>query len=575
MHMQTRLTICVLGMLSASATLAAPQGDLTGDGRIDQADVAVMRGAFFTGDARADLDRDGRVAFRDLAVLKSALQGYGPRAGAGGQVPRVYLLPETQTVAVGETFTIELWWDFTDDPALGGGTDFLWNAVNFGVDSIVFDDNPDFDPALTQCDDENCVSPGLIDSLATGNFNGLAGDGPLLITTVTFEVLPGALEGEQRIELAEDRNLSGPFVSAITFVPYENLVFEGATVDVVGGLQAPRIDVEPNQIVFADTTVGHTTFADLTVSNTGNLPLSISGVAGIETPFTVATDGCSGQVVAAGGTCELTLAFTPLDAGLVTDSLTIASNDPNQPVTDVPVQGEGTPFPIPDILAPRGLTFVEVRVGETVRRALVIANEGTGELTIGQVGGVVALEPPFSIGFDACSSNALAPGETCAILIDYAPGEFGRTASSFDVPSNDPDEPDVIIRVGGSSEPRVGMLTHGIDGVAGLCFNQFTQQHLPLPLAARELLLCEIGGLVVEEDDFVTLSVRGVSVSMDGRVAGRVIGMTVSRVHCKNGTTGQTAFVDPLGPAGEWNCARAITIAPGDEVSMTAYGVVR
>jgi hypothetical protein len=143
----------------------------------------------------------------------------------------VYLQPTTQDVNLGANFDVELWWDFTGEATLGGGTDFMWDPSAFSFVSIVFDDNPDFDPFFTRCDDEVCDSPGLIDSLATGSFDGLAGDGPLLIATVTFTALA---EGSWMIDIAEDSNLAGPFVSAETFEPYGDVVFTGATVNVVG-----------------------------------------------------------------------------------------------------------------------------------------------------------------------------------------------------------------------------------------------------------------------------------------------------------------------------------------------------
>lgn len=143
----------------------------------------------------------------------------------------VYLMPTTQDVNVGDNFTVELWWDFTGEATLGGGTDVVWDPSAFSFVSLVFDDNPDFDPAFTHCDNEPCDSPGLIDSIATGNFDGIGGDGPLLVVTITFMALA---EGSWMIDIAQDTNLAGPFVSAETFEPYDDITFTGATVNVVG-----------------------------------------------------------------------------------------------------------------------------------------------------------------------------------------------------------------------------------------------------------------------------------------------------------------------------------------------------
>jgi hypothetical protein len=153
----------------------------------------------------------------------------------------VFLQPADQTVSVGDDFAVELWWDFTGEATLGGGTDFMWDSNAFSLASIVFDDNfgtgnGQFDPAFTRCDNEICDSPGLIDGLATGNFNGLGDPGPIFIATLTFTALT---EGSFAIDIAEDSGIAGPFVSAIDFQTYDNITFTGATVTVTGGGEIP------------------------------------------------------------------------------------------------------------------------------------------------------------------------------------------------------------------------------------------------------------------------------------------------------------------------------------------------
>jgi hypothetical protein len=158
----------------------------------------------------------------------------------------VFLQPSTQTVNVGDTFDVELMWDFTGNAAIGGGTDVMWDASAFDWVSTVFVDNfgtgaGEFDPQLTRCDgsgDEGfCESPGLIDGLATGNFNGLGDPGPIMIATITFTALA---EGTFSIDLAEDvGGIGGIFVSAVDFQPYDDLTFTGATVTVESGGAVP------------------------------------------------------------------------------------------------------------------------------------------------------------------------------------------------------------------------------------------------------------------------------------------------------------------------------------------------
>jgi hypothetical protein len=159
-------------------------------------------------------------------ALALALGGISSAANAVS----VYLQPETQNVALGDSFSVDVWWDFTGDATLGGGTDVTWNASALDFVSLVFDDNPEFDVAFTR---QGIVSPGLIDGFATGSFDGLAGDGPLYIATITFKTLaPGSVD----INLAEDiGGIAGVFVG-VDGQPYgDDLTFSGATVNVTGG----------------------------------------------------------------------------------------------------------------------------------------------------------------------------------------------------------------------------------------------------------------------------------------------------------------------------------------------------
>jgi hypothetical protein len=145
----------------------------------------------------------------------------------------VYLTPESQNVTLGDQVAVQLWWDFTGDATLGGGTDFAWDSSGLSLASIVFDDNPDFDPSFTRCDNEVCWGDGFIDGLATGNFDGLADPGPILIATITFDTLAA---GAFLMDISEDDNIAGPFVSARTFNTYPDLQFGDATINVSSGV---------------------------------------------------------------------------------------------------------------------------------------------------------------------------------------------------------------------------------------------------------------------------------------------------------------------------------------------------
>jgi hypothetical protein len=583
--MDKRSLLVFIGLLAAAGTLAAEptRPDVNGDGRIDSADLDLMRTLFFRADARADLDGNGRVDFADLALLRAAQAGIAPGADRAPlaiesppPAPSVYLLPETQTVPVGQPVTVDFYWDFTGEAAIGGGTDFTWDPNAFSLVSIVFDDNfgtgpGQFDPAFTRCDNEICSGFGFIDGLATGNFNGLGDPGPIYIATLTFDTLGS---GTFSIVASEDEfsGIAGPFISAIDFLPYPDLQVAGASVEIQPGPPAPRISVVPRDIHFPSTPVGHTSQAQVLVDNVGELPLTISAVHPPQAPFALSTDTCTGRVVPPADRCELVVDFSPTAPGQFSSSTLVVSDDPHQPEVEVTMSGTGTAGPVPDIVARHAVGFSSVRVGQTAYVRLSVENNGTGALTIGPVAVANPLEPPFTIADDDCSGETLSGFETCNIVLQFTPAVVGLASGDFDIPSNDPDTPSFLVQVRGTGEPPITLLSTGIQADSGRCINRATGQTVSAPLDGRTRLPCEGLGLTADDGDALTLIMHGTADSAS-RLLGHAHGMTVERVRCFNETTGQSVAVNPPGASIDWNCINwGLTVTPGDTVSMTVFG---
>jgi cyclophilin family peptidyl-prolyl cis-trans isomerase len=90
-----------------------------------------------------------------------------------------------------------------------------------------------------------------------------------------------------------------------------------------------------------------------------------------------------------------------------------------------------------------------------VTQDITIRNLGSTPLELGQVGGLDTLDAPFAFTADNCSGvtlDALAspPDDACTITVSFTPpaggGPFGDT---FDIPSNDPDQPSLTYEVKG------------------------------------------------------------------------------------------------------------------------------
>jgi len=310
-------------MLSASASAV----DLNGDGALDNADLDVMRASFYKHDGRADLNGDGIVNFADLAILKGAMTG----ASAAPLVsPSVYLLPADTGAPPNGTLTLDLWMDFSADPTLGGGTDIHFTQGRMTFVSFVFDPNLGDDPAFRRV--PNLESPGELNALAFGSFDGLTG--PARVGTFTFNTK--SVLGATTISMSADDFLAGPFISLATLLP-QNVTFIGSNITIQGAnISAPATvdlgNVRQGQTESKQVTVTNTGFAVLNIGQLGNTdPLAA--------PFSLANNTCNGKHLQPNTSCTVAVRLQGSSQGVKNDSFNIPSNDADTPSLSVAVTG--------------------------------------------------------------------------------------------------------------------------------------------------------------------------------------------------------------------------------------------
>ena len=106
----------------------------------------------------------------------------------------------------------------------------------------------------------------------------------------------------------------------------------------------PHIWPTSETVPFGNVNQESSSDRDLTVQNIGtdNLIIGTIGLANpLSPPFSITTDNCSGQTLAAGHTCTLTVRFAPAATGAFNDSFDIPSNDPDENPVTVAVSGTG------------------------------------------------------------------------------------------------------------------------------------------------------------------------------------------------------------------------------------------
>ena len=106
---------------------------------------------------------------------------------------------------------------------------------------------------------------------------------------------------------------------------------------------APAVSLAPGALSFGSQDTGtRSAPQSVTVTNTGSGSLFINSAAVPNTlDFTVVGDGCSGLTIAPGGSCTVSIVFSPSQAGSLSASFVVTDNAPNSP-QKAALSGTGT-----------------------------------------------------------------------------------------------------------------------------------------------------------------------------------------------------------------------------------------
>jgi hypothetical protein len=214
------------------------------------------------------------------------------------------------------------------------------------------------------------------------------------------------------------------------------------------------------QVPFGDVTELTSATQTVTVTNSGgaNLLLGTVDLVDPQTTFAVTSDGCTGATVLPATSCTIELAFTPGSVGTFNGSLTIPSNDLDEPSVTVALSGNGVSGQVPSISVTDSvppatdqlIPFGSAAIGAQLDQTVTVSNAGNADLVLGTVAVADGLIPPFSIINDNCSGQTLQPTFTCTIGVRFEPTAVNNFNESFDIPSNDPTDPTVTVLVTGA-----------------------------------------------------------------------------------------------------------------------------
>jgi hypothetical protein len=213
-----------------------------------------------------------------------------------------------------------------------------------------------------------------------------------------------------------------------------------------GVTSTPTVTLSPTSLTFPAQTVGTTSSAmSVTLTNTGGSNLTITSitVTGTNAPDFSQINTCG--IVDPGGSCTITVTFTPSIVGLESADISIADNAPNSPQT-VPLSGTGAAGPAA-VLTPASLTFPS-QIVNTASAAMTVtlSNPGTVALAITSITVTGANASSFS-QTNTCGST-LAAGANCPIMVVFDPTTTGTLTANINVADNAPGTPQMAALTG-------------------------------------------------------------------------------------------------------------------------------
>ncbi|MFI7680671.1 choice-of-anchor D domain-containing protein [Actinophytocola sp. NPDC049390] len=227
-------------------------------------------------------------------------------------------------------------------------------------------------------------------------------------------------------------------------------VDDNAGVDVYVRTFRPDLRADPTPLEFGEVTIGETFDRVVRLDHVGFGPLVVTELT-IDAPeFTVGAQTCTGTetvVLQQTGSCEVSVVFTPENAGERTGTLSVRLRDGRE--FTVPLRGTGVEEeePPPDArfaAAPDPLAFGDRLLLSTApAKAVTVTNTGGEDLTVTGVGVVSPLAPAdYAIESDTCTDTPVPPGGTCEVAVTFSPRASGARAAVLrftdDVPGGTP-----------------------------------------------------------------------------------------------------------------------------------------
>lgn len=202
-----------------------------------------------------------------------------------------------------------------------------------------------------------------------------------------------------------------------------------------------EISLSSTTLAFSNVVIGQTRDLSVTVTNDGTDDLTISSVVLSGAGYTLQQTISNGTVIAAGDNATITVRLTPVAETSYSGSVTINSDDTDEPALAVTLTGAGVTAPTAHLsISPSGtIDFGNNEIdstGDDSTNTITVTSDGTLDLVIGTVS--LNDTTNYTKTADTCSGATVpySGSGTCQITVRFNPTTVGTKAATVTIPSN-------------------------------------------------------------------------------------------------------------------------------------------
>jgi CSLREA domain-containing protein len=380
-------------------------------------DIYSLVVADFNGDGILDIAAANRVGSASVDVYK------GTGSGNFAAVVHYPALAGAWSVAAG---------DFNGD----GKLDLVvTSSAAAGIAVLLGNGDATFQPETF------VATTGNYYAVRTGDINSDGKQDIVTLTSTTVQAWPG--NGDGTFQAPQSMGSAfGIYGLALGDFQTAGGLGVAATSTSTANVFVPTALLTPSTQAFGSVGVGSSTQKIFTLTNSTSLTLAISGITFTGTNPTDFTelDTCA-TPLPSGGTCAVTVTFTPAASGARSAALSIADNALGGPQISM-LSGTGASVPVAG-LSTSAVAFGNQSVGvRSASMPVVLTNTGTAALS-GLAASIIGTNISDFAQTNNCPAS-LGAGLSCTYNVTFTPGALGARSASLQLTDNAANSPQLV-----------------------------------------------------------------------------------------------------------------------------------